>query len=216
MEITEIDRAVLSLKAQRRRLEDHKTRVETQVAREKEVARQLIASGHKDRAILALKKKRLQETTLTTLDAWLLNVESMLADVELSKDQVRVYAAIKQGNEAQKLLQKAVALEDVEKLMEETADAREYQEQLKAALGESLTAVDEAATEAELAALEGEVAREVAAELPSVPTAAAVVPEPQDKEEQVLPSVPTHDVVVPTTATTVPNTTNEKQPLPAS
>lgn len=74
-----MDRAVLSLKTQRRRLEDHRTRVTTQIERETLVARQLVASGHKDRAMLALKKKRLQETTLVKLDAFLLNVESMVS-----------------------------------------------------------------------------------------------------------------------------------------
>ena len=80
LEITEVDRAVLSLKTQRRRLEDHRTRVTTQIERETLVARQLVASGHKDRAMLALKKKRLQETTLGKLDAFLLNVESMVSN----------------------------------------------------------------------------------------------------------------------------------------
>lgn len=74
-----MDRAVLSLKTQRRRLEDHRTRVMSQINREKVIARELVATGHKDRAILALKKKRLQETTLIKLDAWLLNVESMVS-----------------------------------------------------------------------------------------------------------------------------------------
>lgn len=70
---------MLSLKSQRRRLEDHRTRVTVQIERETLVARQLITSGHKVRAMLALKKKKLQENTLKTLDAFLLNVESMVS-----------------------------------------------------------------------------------------------------------------------------------------
>ena len=80
VEITDVDRAVLSLKTQRRRLEDHRTRVMSQITREKVIARELVAAGHKDRAVLALKKKRLQETTLVKLDAFLLNVESMVSN----------------------------------------------------------------------------------------------------------------------------------------
>lgn len=83
LEITEVDRAVLSLKTQRHRLEDHRTRVTAQIGRETLVARQLIASEHKDRALLALKKKKLQENTLLKLDAFLLNVESMASKIEL-------------------------------------------------------------------------------------------------------------------------------------
>ena len=111
-----------------------------------------------------------------------------LADVELSKDQVRVMAALKQGNEAQKQLQQAVALEDVEKLMEDTAEAQEYQDQLRVLLGESWTGEDEAATEEEFAALEQEMTAEMIEKMPKVP--GQVV-----KEEEVvvlLPSAPTH------------------------
>lgn len=205
LEITEVDRAVLSLKTQRHRLEDHRTRVTAQIGRETLVARQLIASEHKDRALLALKKKKLQENTLLKLDAFLLNVESMLADVESSKDQVKVFAALKQGNEAQKLLQKAVALEDVEELMEETAEAREYQDQLQRALGVSWTGQDESEIEAELAALEMEVA---GAELPAVPAAVVI-----EKKEEALPSVPTHK---PTAVPAARQQENEPQPLLAS
>ena len=67
---------MLTLKTQRRRLEDHQKRVMFQIDRESEVARHLVASGRKDRALLALKKRRLHQTTLGQLDAWLLNVES--------------------------------------------------------------------------------------------------------------------------------------------
>jgi len=50
----------------------------TQIDRENTVARELIAVGRKDRALLALKKRRIQETSLEKLDAWLLNVESVV------------------------------------------------------------------------------------------------------------------------------------------
>ena len=76
--ITEADRAVLSLKTQRRRLEDQRARALAQMDREQEVARQLVAAGRKDRALLALKKRRLQQRQLEKLDAWVLNVEGMV------------------------------------------------------------------------------------------------------------------------------------------
>jgi charged multivesicular body protein 6 len=82
MEITEVDRAVLSLKTQRRRLTDHRIRVITQVSREEAVARQLIGAGQRDRALLALKKRRIQQASLEKLDAWLINVESMVRGLE--------------------------------------------------------------------------------------------------------------------------------------
>lgn len=78
MEITDTDRAVLALKTQRRRLEDHKQRVVSQMDKEGLIARQLIASGNRDRALLALKKKRIQKNTLEKLETFLFNIESMV------------------------------------------------------------------------------------------------------------------------------------------
>lgn len=69
---------MLTLKTQRRRLEDQRTRATAQMDREQAVARQLVAAGRRDRAVLALKKRRLQELQLEKLDAWLLSVEGMV------------------------------------------------------------------------------------------------------------------------------------------
>lgn len=99
-------------------------------------------------------------------------------------------SALQQGNEALRRMQKAVSLEAVEQLMEDNAEARAYQEELQRALGESWTAEDDGATEAALAALESEVAREEAAELPAVPERPVAAIETPAEEE--LPAVPAH------------------------
>lgn len=147
---------------------------------------------------------------------------------------------LKQGNEANKLMQKAVALEDVEKLMEETAEAKEYQDQLRQALGESWTGEDEAATEAELADLEDKLALEIAAELPKVPSTKVAVGVPPiavgkveeekeeekvekepvavavEVEEEELPSVPTHLPVVAPAKVNKVEERDEEALIPAS
>lgn len=107
-------------------------------------------------------------------------------------NQARLMSALSQGNEALKQMQKAVTLDDVEKLTQDTADAREYQEQLQRVLGQaSWSPEDEAATEADLAALEGQLAAEMAEEMPKVPEG-VVQPAKKEKAEEELPSVPTH------------------------
>ncbi len=117
LEINEVDRAVLSLKSQVRKLEQQRTRVSTgwpkvqgdchpnqpttsclhvccwpqiqaAIDREQQLARELVAAGRKDRALLALKKRKLQETQAASLDGLLLNVEQMVRPVPLRRCSV--------------------------------------------------------------------------------------------------------------------------------
>jgi len=48
------------------------------VDRELAVAKELVADHKRDRALLALKRRRLHEQRLASLDAWLLNVEQLV------------------------------------------------------------------------------------------------------------------------------------------
>lgn len=110
-------------------------------------------------------------------------IQLQLANVEITANQVRVTAVLKQGNDAMKELQQAVQLEDVEKLMEDSAEAADYLQQLTLMLGQSLTNDDEAASEAELRRLEKEIEVELRDEMPSVPVS---------NVEVALPAVPQH------------------------
>ena len=56
-------------------LQSPPTQVEALVSREMGVARDLLAAKQRDRALVALKRKRLQEGRLESIDAYLLNVE---------------------------------------------------------------------------------------------------------------------------------------------
>jgi len=113
-----------------------------------------------------------------------------LSNVELAKNQVTIVATLKQGAQALQQIQKAVTLDDVEKLQEETEEARAYQAQLKQLLGESPSLEDDGAIEDELQALERQLITEEVAKLPTVPITR--LPEGPSKEEIVFPGVPTH------------------------
>lgn len=197
-EITDADRAVLSLRTQRRKLANEQTRLERLVAREMQVARELVAKRQKERALLALKRRKLHEQQLERLGAWQLNVEQVLSNIEAAKQQKQLFAALKAGNEAVTDLQKEVTVDDVEKLMEDSAEAQAQQDRLHQALAGSLTPEQDAAAAEELAALEARAEAEEAAalDLPSVPhtqvqagaTAAAALD---------LPSVPQTEAAAP-------------------
>ncbi|KAH0861266.1 hypothetical protein HID58_089527 [Brassica napus] len=78
--ITEVDRAILSLKTQRRKLGQYQQQLEKVIEAEKQAARDLIREKRKDRALLALKKKRTQQDLLKQVDQWVINVEQQLMD----------------------------------------------------------------------------------------------------------------------------------------
>ncbi|GJP35922.1 hypothetical protein CLOM_g20463 [Closterium sp. NIES-68] len=177
--VTDVDKAILSLRTQKRKLAEYQKKVGAVIEREKEVVRQMVKEGKKDRALLALKKKKLQEDALGKSDAWVLRVEQQLADIEITSRQAQVFESLKAGHMAIQELQKEISLEDVEKLMGESEDAKAFQDEVAAMLAGALSEEAELAALAELEALETELAlEEVQQEMPAVP------------EVPVLPDVP--------------------------
>lgn len=187
--ITEVDRAILALKTQRRKLAQYQQKLDAVIEAEKQAARDLIREKKKDRALLALKKKKTQEELLKQVDAWLINVEQQLADIELASKQKAVFESLKAGNDAMKAIQSEINIEDVQKLMDETAEAKAYQDEIHAILGEQLSAEDEEEVLAEFENLETQLAVE---DLPEAPT---TVPAEID-EKLDLPDVPTKAPVI--------------------
>ncbi|KAL6310038.1 Snf7-domain-containing protein [Sparassis latifolia] len=159
--ITAQDKAILDLKLQRDKVRQYQKKIQAVLEREYEIAKQHLAAGNKDRALFALRKRKYQETLLLKTDGQLENLESLVSTIEFSLIQVSVLHGLQQGNEVLKKIHEEMNVETVEKLLEETQEAREYQREIDEMLANNLTVEDEEAVQTELRELQREaVSRE--------------------------------------------------------
>ncbi|XP_028842819.1 charged multivesicular body protein 6 [Denticeps clupeoides] len=176
--ITEQDRAVLQLKQQRDKLKQYQKRITLQLERERHLAKLLLKDGKKEKALLLLKKKRYQDQLLEKTENQIANLERLVQDIEFAQIEMKVLEGLKAGNDCLKKMHEVMSIEEVERIMEETHDAIEYQKQIDDLLAGSLTQEDEEAVLLELEAItQGEDV-----ELPNVPT--EPLPEAQGAETE--------------------------------
>lgn len=170
--ITPQDHAILDLKLQRDKLKQYQKKIQAVLDREHAIAKAQIAEGKQDRALIALRRRKYQQSLLTKTDAQLENLEQLVSTIEFSLVEVSVLHGLAQGNEVLKDIHKEMNVENVERLLEETAEAREYQKEIGEMLSNTLTLDDEEAVQKELLALqEANVAKtKTSLELPSVPS----------------------------------------------
>ncbi|KAG0646136.1 Chromatin-modifying 6 [Hyphodiscus hymeniophilus] len=149
------DKAILDMKNQRDKLHQYQRRITVLTSRETAIAKEMLSKGDKPRALLALRRKKYQESLLTKTDAQLEQLEKLTSSVEFALVQKDVVFGLQQGTNVLNEIHKEMGgIEHVEKLMGDTADAIAYQQ-------------DEDEVEDELDALEAEA---LGAPLPSAPT----------------------------------------------
>ncbi|XP_064439324.1 charged multivesicular body protein 6 isoform X1 [Mirounga angustirostris] len=166
----------MQLKQQRDKLKQYQKRVTQQLEREREIARQLLRDGKKERAKLLLKKKRYREQLLDKTENQITSLETMVQSIEFTQIEMKVVEGLQIGNECLKKMHQVMSIEEVERILEETQEAVEYQRQIDDLLAGSFTQEDEDAILEELNAITQEQI-----ELPEVPSE----PLPERKPEQV-------------------------------
>ncbi|CAL1695297.1 unnamed protein product [Somion occarium] len=184
--ITKQDRAILDLKLQRDKVKQYQKKIQAVLDREHEIAKQYLVTGQKDRALFALRKRKYQETLLAKTDSQLENLEQLVSTIEFSLVEVSVIHGLQQGSEVLKEIHKELNIENVEKILDETAEARELQREVGNMLANSLSVEDEEAVQVELRVLQGETLAEQEVhepvELPSVPEGLPVSAEPEEEQ----------------------------------
>ncbi|KAI2632036.1 charged multivesicular body protein 6 [Hypoxylon sp. NC1633] len=179
------NRAILDLKLQRDKLHQYQRRITVLTDKETAVARQMLAAGDKKRALLALRRKKYQESLLEKTDLQLAQLEQLTRSVEFALIQKDIVFGLQQGTKVLREIHAEMGgIEHVEKLMGETADAIAYQREVSEMLGGRITNQDEDEVEDELAALELEV--NGPAPLPNVPD--TKLPESAVREQEQRPA----------------------------
>ncbi|CEI91009.1 hypothetical protein G6F70_005366 [Rhizopus microsporus] len=182
--ITSQDKAILDLKVQRDKLKKYQKNLNVVIEKEVAAAKLALSQGNKKKALLALKKKKYQEQLLEKTDQQLLNLEELTHSIEYALVEKQVLEGLKNGNSVLKEIHKETSIEAVEKLMDDTAEAIAYQNEIDEMLHGLISAEDE---EEILKELDELTEKEVLSELPSVPNDSLEIP-----MENKLPDVPTH------------------------
>ena len=122
-------RAILDMKNQRDKLRQYQKRITVLTDREKEIAKECLAKGQTDKAKLALRRKKYQESLLSKTDSQLAQLEILTSDVEFALVQKDVLYGLQQGTAVLKEIHREMGgIENVEKLLADNEEARAYQE----------------------------------------------------------------------------------------
>lgn len=161
------------MKNQRDKLHQYQRRITVITDRETEIARECLARGDRSKALLALRRKKFQQSLLAKTDAQLQTLEELTSSVEFAQVQKDVMFGLQQGTKVLKQINAEMGgIENVEKLMGENEEARAYQREISEMLGGQMSNQDEDEVEDELEELQAEVVgsrTEEAVEFPNAP-----------------------------------------------
>lgn len=146
------------MKTQRDKLHQYQKRITVITNRETAIARECLAAGDKPKALLALRRKKYQETLLAKTDAQLETLEQLTNNVEFALVQKDVVFGLQQGTKVLKQIHAEMGgVEQVEKLIGESEEARAYQKEISEMLAGQMSNQDEDEVEDELEALEMDI-----------------------------------------------------------
>eukprot|EP00004_Rigifila_ramosa_P012842 TRINITY_DN2816_c0_g1_i4.p2 TRINITY_DN2816_c0_g1~~TRINITY_DN2816_c0_g1_i4.p2 ORF type:complete len:156 (-),score=62.98 TRINITY_DN2816_c0_g1_i4:40-507(-) len=117
--------------------------------------------------MLVMKRKQYQEKLLAQAEAQLGNIQQLVDTIEFKLVEAKVFEQLRLGTETLNKLNSQMSLEDVERLMDETAEAVAYQREVEEALQGQLQPEDTDAVLEELERLQTEVLLEGAAAVPT-------------------------------------------------
>lgn len=155
-DMSQKDRAVLDLKIARDRLVKFQKKNENENVKLVAQIKELLKNGKKDKAAMVLRMKKYKDKEASNIDNQLLNLQALVSDIEFAQHQVEVVQGLKAGNEALKKLNEMMPIEQVQAIMDETAESIQYQDEINQILSQGLSSTDDEECLEELKALEQE------------------------------------------------------------
>merc|ERR1712173_389126 len=117
----------------------------------------------------------------------LLNIEQLIENVESAQMQQEIFTAMQTGTELLQQINSEMDLDEVEQLMDDTAEAIAYQQELNDILSQNLTDVDDDEVLKELEAIEQMEADAMALNMADAPTKAIKTDIIEEVEEEKQP-----------------------------
>lgn len=124
-----------------------------------------------------LRKKKYQEKLLENTDSQLENLEKLASDIEFAQVEIKVLDGLKSGNAALKKVHEVLNIDEIERILDETKESVEKQQEIDDILSGVLTKEDEEDVLAELDGLieketevdEEDEVEDISEKLPDVP-----------------------------------------------
>lgn len=154
--MTPKDKAILDLKRQRDKIKQYQKRLSAVQIRERALAKQCLQQGDRKRALIFLRKEQYQKQMILKTDEQLSVLEELVSSIEFAQVQRDVAFGLEQGANVLKEINSEMSLEKIEKIMDDSAEGRMYQEEVTQLLSERITNSDELAVERELEQIEQE------------------------------------------------------------
>lgn len=198
--ITEKDKAVLDLKHARDKSKKYKLKLEGESGKLLAQILELKRSGKTERALLSLKRKKLIEKGIETVENELIHVEEMIKSLEWAAQNVEIMKALEHGKNALNDLNNQMPIDKIEALLDESDEAIEMENQISKLLGNwgsNMSDIEESELESELEALMGVEKKATVATVPSqsIDTTLPIAP---STSPIILPDVPIREMGIET------------------
>mmetsp|Transcript_29012 Transcript_29012/g.79601 ORF Transcript_29012/g.79601 Transcript_29012/m.79601 type:complete len:220 (-) Transcript_29012:155-814(-) len=175
-EISDVDRAMLDLKNARDRLQKYRKKLEQDDAKLLAQAKKAKEAGQKDKALGILRLRKYKKAQASSCEDQLLNVMQMVETIDSKQNERQVLDAMAAGKDTLKKMHEETTVDDVLDLMDSIKEEVEVEQEITTILQgvPELSPADELAVEAELEALQAELAASTTdttllPELPTVP-----------------------------------------------